>query len=115
AEGTLSDERLFAMVNELDREAQALGEKLEKLNSVDHEKEIRNNFAKFYSMAKDYSHIEELTRDILTTFVERIEVDAKVLPEGVKMVTHDTQVFEQEITIYFKFVSNIDIEDALAS
>lgn len=115
AEGSLSDERLFSMVNELDKEAQALSEKLEKLNSVDHEQEIRNNFAKFYSMAKDYSHIEELTRDILTTFVERIEVDAKVLPEGVKMVTHDTQVFEQEITIYFKFVSNIDIEDALAS
>ena len=115
AEGQLSDERLFSMVGELDREAQALNEKLDKLNSIDHEQEIRDNFAKFYSMAKDYSHIEELTRDILTTFVDRIEVDAKVLPEGVKMVTHDNQVFEQEITIYFKFVSNLDIEDALAS
>ncbi len=115
AEGQLSDERLFSMVGELDREAQALNEKLDKLNSIDHEQEIRDNFAKFYSMAKDYSHIEELTRDILTTFVDRIEVDAKMLPEGVKMVTHDNQVFEQEITIYFKFVSNLDIEDALAS
>lgn len=114
AEGRISDERLYKMVKDFEDEEKALKEKLDKLVCVDVEKEIKSSFLKFYNMAKQYSAIDELTRDILTTFIERIEVDAKVLPEGVKMVTHDTQVFQQEITIYFKFVGNLDVDYELA-
>lgn len=114
AEGRISDKRLYKMVKDFEDEEKALKEKLDKLVCVDVEKEIKNSFLSFYNMAKQYSAIDELTRDILTTFIERIEVDAKVLPEGVKMVTHDTQVFQQEITIYFKFVGNLDVDYELA-
>ena len=111
AEGRLSDDRLYTMVKTLEEEEATLKTNLEKLSSFDQEKEIKNSFSKFYELAKSYSEITELTRDILTTFIERIEVDAKVLPEGVKMITHDNQEFEQEINIYFKFVGDICAEE----
>ena len=115
AEGRLSDDRLYTMVKNLEEEETTLNANLEKLTSFDREKEIKNSFSKFYELAKSYSEITELTRDILTTFIERIEVDAKVLPEGVKMITHDNQEFEQEINIYFKFIGDIDVTQELAS
>lgn len=115
AEGRLSDERLYNMVKNLEDEDKTLKDKLEKLNSYDCEKEIKESFSKFYEMAKSYSHIEVLTREILTTFVERIEVDAKILPHGTKMITYNNQEFEQEISIWFKFLGDIDITETLAS
>ena len=107
AQGRLSDERLYNMVADFEEEEKTLKEKLTFLDKEEPEQEIKTNFLRFYKMAEQYSEITTLTREILTTFVERIEVDAKKVPEGTKRITHSTQKFEQEITIYYKFIGDL--------
>ena len=62
----------------------------------------------FFELTKKYTHIEKLDRDILLTFVDRIEVGPKILPEGMRRATHDNSPFEQSIRIFYKFVGEME-------
>ena len=62
------------------------------------------NYQKFFNLAKQYSKIEELDRDTLITFIERIEIGPKILPEGYKRATHKNSPSEQSIKIIYKFI-----------
>ncbi len=66
-----------------------------------------DNYKMFFELIKRYSHIKELDRNTLATFVERIEVGPKVLPAGKKRATHKTSAFEQPIRIFYKFVGEM--------
>ncbi len=111
AEGRLSDERLFAMVSEHEKEASQIKATLAQAEAANHEEKIKDSFERFFAAAKRFSSIETLDRETLTTFIEKIEIGEKILPPGTKMVTHRNQSYSQEIKIYYKFIGNIADEE----
>lgn len=108
AEGRLEDERLEQMVDDLQKESASIHKELLELNDNTITESKSNNYKMFFELTKKYTHIEKLDRDILLTFVDRIEVGPKILPEGRKKATHDTSPFEQSIRIFYKFVGEME-------
>lgn len=53
--------------------------------------------------AQRYTCVETLDRDILHTFVERIEIGEKILPEGRKVAGPRTP-YRQSIRIFYRFI-----------
>ena len=109
AEGNLDDDRLKAMVSDLETESLGLRKTIEKLsgNTGDPAAEIGENYARFFALARKYTHIEVLDRDILQTFVERIEVGPKELPDGVKHQSRKKPEYRQNIRIIYKFIGEL--------
>ena len=110
AEGRIDDSRLQRMTNELPRESAGLEKTIASVDILDPIKEAQENYTAFFELAKKYTHIDELDRDTLTTFVRRIEVGPKVLPEGTMKTTHRNQTFQQSVHIYYKFIGDLDHE-----
>lgn len=108
AEGRLEDERLEQMVDDLQKESASIHKELLELNDNTITESKSNNYKMFFELTKKYTHIEKLDRDILLTFVDRIEVGPKILPEGRKKATHDSSPFEQSIRIFYKFVGEME-------
>ena len=107
AEGKLSDSRLESMVGSLEKEAFSLEAALESLSVPTVGDEIRSNYEKFFALAKQYSCIETLDRDTLLTFIEKIIVGPKVLPEGYVKAPRKNASYQQNVTIYYKFIGTI--------
>ena len=108
AEGKISDRRLKITVDDLEIEYTSLSKTLLELEKEESNKEtFEGDVLRFFNLVKQYTHIEELTRDILLTFVDRIEISEKIFPEGIIRNTHLNQPFTQEIKIYYKFIKDI--------
>ena len=114
ANGELDDDRLHRMVSDLEKEASDIHVFLESLQSDDHLQQVENNYAKFFSLAKQFTHIEELDRDMLLTFVERIEVGPKQYEPGTIKATHRNQPYRQSIRIFYKFIGEVEKEPVRA-
>lgn len=114
ADGKISDERLKLMVDDLEKEYVGLKKNLadakENEQRID---ECKTNAEQFFELVKSYTHIEALTRDILLTFVNRVEVGEKVLPDGVIKDTHRKHPFTQEVKIYYKFIDTSLRDDSV--
>lgn len=108
AEGHLSDERLHAMVQKLENEAQALKMRLSELSGPSQSEQITARYERFFDMAKRYSHIDQLDRDTLVTFIDRIEVSPKQFADGLRKATHRNTPFTQEIKIFYKFIGELE-------
>ena len=67
--------------------------------------EITNNYEKFFALVKQYEHIDELTEEIVRIFIERIEIEEKVLPDNKKIAGKNVP-YKQKITIYYRFIGN---------
>ena len=107
AEGKISDQRLKITVDELEVEYASLSKTLIELEKEELNKEtLEGDVLKFFNLVKQYTNIEELTRDILLTFVDRIEISDKVFPDGVMKSARLNQPFTQEIKIYYKFIKD---------
>jgi len=107
AEGKLDDERLTRMVAELERESAALRERMGCLDKADPAEKLTGNFEHFFALAERYTQIERLDRDVLLTFVERIEVGPKELPQDVRRATHGSQPFRQSVRIFYRFIGEL--------
>ena len=107
AEGRIDDVRLAGMVAELQREADGLNKLLAETENIDIAVRIEENYARFFGIAKQYTKIDELDRDILLTFVERIEVGPKILPKGKKKASHKNSSYRQSVRIFYKFIGEI--------
>ena len=107
AEGKLSDSRLEIMVAKLEKEATTLEASLENLTAPSPAAEIRSNYEKFFQLAKQYSRIEVLDRDILLTFIDRIVVGPKILPDGYIKAPRKHASYQQSVTIYYKFIGSL--------
>ncbi|MBQ9720354.1 MAG: recombinase family protein [Oscillospiraceae bacterium] len=110
AAGSLSDDRLRTMVMDLELESRRLKQERSELDIPDPGLERERAYRRFFALAQAYSYIEELDWETVHTFIDRIEVGPKILPEGVKAVTHDSQSYTQEIHIYYRFIG--DMTDA---
>lgn len=107
AAGSLSDDRLRTMVMDLELESRRLKQERSELDIPDPGLERERAYRQFFDLAKEFTYVEELDWETVHTFIDRIEVGPKILPEGVKAVTHGTQSFTQEIHIYYKFVGTM--------
>ena len=108
AEGRLDDERLSTMVADLQKESVNLKMELAELEDDAVTISKSDNYKMFFELTKKYTHIEKLDRETLLTFVDRIEVGPKILPEGKIKASHRNSEFQQEIRIFYKFVGEMD-------
>ena len=100
--GALSDDIQEEMVKKFSREIEELTVRRKKL--VEGEttaKEIRSAYGLFFDLAKRYAYVETLDRDILHTFIDRIEIGEKILPEGRKVAGPRTP-YRQSIRIFYR-------------
>lgn len=109
AEGKIDDNRLERMLSELQRESIGLEKTVASLSGIDPVSETQQSYRAFFDLASKYTHIEELDRDTLVTFVKRIEVGPKVLPDGAVKATHRNQPFQQSVRIFYKFIGELDV------
>lgn len=107
AQGKISDERLERVVADLEKEAAGLEQKVSELDAPDPAEEIAEKYERFFALAKQYTHIETLDRDTLVTFVDRIEVGDKVLPEGYQKMPRKNASYTQSVRIFYKFIGEI--------
>lgn len=110
AEGKLADSRLEVMVADLEKEASGLEKALEVLCAPPPDDDIRSNYKRFFDLAKQYSTIEILDRDTLLTFVEKIEVGPKILPDGYVRAPRKNATYQQSVKIYYKFIWCLHLE-----
>ena len=108
AEGKLADERLFIMVDDLQKESVAIRRELSELADSTSKTSKSDNYKMFFELIRQYSEIDVLDHDTITTFIDRIEVGPKILPEGKQRATHSNSPFEQKIRIFYKFVGEIE-------
>ena len=108
AEGRLDDERLRRLVGELEKESAGLRSLLDARRTPDTAQETEDNYTRFFALARQYTHIEKLDRETLQTFVERIEVGLKELPEGQQKATNRNQPYRQRIRIFYRFIGEMD-------
>ena len=110
AEGKLADSRLEVMVADLEKEASGLEKALEVLCAPPPDDDIRSNYKRFFDLAKQYSTVEVLDRDTLLTFVEKIEVGPKILPDGYVKAPRKNATYQQSVKIYYKFIGCLHLE-----
>ena len=96
------------MVDDLQKESVAIKGELSELSEETVQTSKSDNYKMFFELTKQYSHIEKLDRDTLLTFIDRIEVGPKILPEGKVKASHRNSEFQQTIRIFYKFVGEID-------
>ena len=106
--GKITDEMHSSMLETFTKEANLLKQRLLKIEqNKSEEDEIADTYGRFFNLAKQYTHIDELTPEIVRTFIERIEVGHKVLPDGYQKATHDNIPYTQNIKIVYRFIGNI--------
>ena len=110
AEGKISDDRLSRVVADLEKEASTLETKIAELDVEDPADEIQENYERFFALAKQYTYIETLDRDTLVTFIDRIEIGEKILPEGYVKMPRKNASYQQSIRIFYKFIGEIVAE-----
>ena len=108
AEGRLDDERLRRLVGELEKESAGLRSLLDARRTPDTAQETEDNYTRFFALARQYTHIEKMDRETLQTFVERIEVGPKELPEGQQKAASRSQPYRQRIRIFYRFIGEMD-------
>ena len=102
--GALSDAIQEELVKKLSREIEELTVRRRRLaEGKTAAKEIRSAYGLFFRLAKRYTHIETLDRDLLHAFIERIEIGEKILPEGRKVAGPRTP-YRQSIRIFYRFI-----------
>ena len=69
-------------------------------------KEIRDTYGHFFDLVKRYTCVETLDRSILHTFIDRIEIGEKILPEGKKIAGPRTP-YRQSIRIFYRFIGEV--------
>ncbi len=108
AMGKLDDDRLERMVCDLEKESAGLKAALEELSAPDAVQEAVDNYTRFFELAKQYTHLEQLDRDTLLTFVERIEIGPKMYENGGhKVPARANQPYRQSVRIFYKFIGEL--------
>lgn len=106
AAGTISEDVLNATASKMSDEVAKLKKQLSEIErKQSNGNEITNNYEKFFALVKQYEHIDELTEEIVRTFIERIEIEEKVLPDNKKIAGKNVP-YKQKITIYYRFIGN---------
>ena len=81
-----------------------------QLNHLTKPDAIKKDYERFFDMAKQYTHIEELTRDTLLTFVDRIEIGPKILPDGTSKVHSSKSALPAECSHLLPLIGEVKRE-----
>ena len=101
--GVLSGEECDALIAKAQAEIIAANGSLQKMcgNPAFDDAEKRENIE---ALVRSYCKIDDLDRETLSAYVDRIEVFPRILPNGVQKLTHPNKhPFEQDIHIYLRF------------
>ena len=94
------------MVKDLTSENKSLKKKLAQLESEESSgNETVDNYNRFFSIAKQFTHIDELTEDIVRTFIERIEIGEKIYLDS-EEAKGDKRPYRQSIKIVYRFIGD---------
>ena len=111
AAGKLDDDRLSRMVGDLERESAGLKATLEELSAPSPAQQMADRYTQFFELARSYTHLDELDRDTLVTFVDRIEIGPKVYEDGSHRIpARASQPYRQSVRIFYKFIGEIEPE-----
>jgi len=103
--GRLEESRAHKLLDQYKAESDELNAKLQELESQSNDVDkTRAAYDKFFAITDRYSHVQELSPEILNTFIERIEIEPKRYPPGVKVYPRSKVPYEQTIHIYYKFI-----------
>ncbi len=106
--GKLDDDRLSRMVADLEKESAGLKAALEELNALSPAQQTADSYARFFELARSYTHLEELDRDTLVAFVDRIEIGPKLYENGGHRVpARSNQPYRQSVRIFYKFIGEL--------
>ena len=99
--GKLNDERFYKLSDGYEAEQEQLKHKIETLKSEVSEADTEaTNVSKLIAVTKKYTRIDELTPEILNTFVDKIVVHECEKKDGKRT---------QDIDIYYSYVGIVDI------
>ena len=112
AEGRLADNRLEKMVADLEAESDQLSQQMEDLNPVEIAADIQRQYDQFAEHIRRYTDMTTLDREKLVTFVDRIEIGPKILEAGTVKATHRNQPYRQSIRIFYRFIGELNTENA---
>ena len=104
--GIISDDQLSSMITKLNKESSTLKERAKEIQKKAENLPIDKAYKAFFALIEQYTHIDELTPEIVRTFIERIEVGEKILPDGYKVASH-TIPYRQNIKITYRFIGSI--------
>ena len=108
AMGKLDDDRLSRMVADLEKESAGLKAALEELNAPSPAQQMADRYTQFFELARSYTHLDELDRDALVTFVDRIEIGPKIYENGNhKVPARANQPYRQSVRIFYKFIGEL--------
>lgn len=111
AAGKLDDDRLSRMVADLEKESAGLKATLEELSAPSPAQQTADSYTRFFELARSYTHLEQLDRDTLVTFVDRIEIGPKLYENGGhKVPARANQPYRQSVRIFYKFIGEIEPE-----
>lgn len=79
-------------------------------NQQEQNEDIEDSYRKFFSMLKCVTSIDELTPELVRTFIQRIEISPYVLPDGYQ-VARSTVPRSQKIKIYYRFIGDCGVSD----
>ena len=99
--GRITDERFDFLAKSYDDEGNELKTKIQELkNALASSVQEEEKLSKFLKVVKSYTKIEELTPEILNSFIEKIYIGETEKYDGRKM---------QEVEIIYKFVGAINL------
>lgn len=105
AEGKIDDDRMYGMVKNFEKESDGLKATIAELESRLHQEPNADDYEKFFTLAKSYTHIDVLDRDTVLTFIDRIEVGERKVKKGCESMRYPP--YSQEIRIFYKFIGEI--------
>ena len=108
AAGRVDDARLQRLVSQLEAEARGLSSILEESDHLPTPEEIEARYQQFFSIAHEMTHIDVLTHEILTAFVDKIEIGPKEFEGGLQKATHRNTPFRQSIKIHYRFIGELE-------
>lgn len=115
AAGRISDRTLASVVPDLEQEAESLRALVSTIRQRRTPvQSVEERYYSFYEIAKQFQHIEVLTREIVETFIDSIEVFPKQLAEGYK-IAMPTVPATQKVLIRYKFIGELPKTGAIVS
>ena len=99
--GRITDERFDFLAKSYEDEGKELKTKIQEFkNALDSSVQDEEKLSKFLKVVKSYTKIEELTPEILNSFIEKIYIGETEKYDGRKM---------QEVEIIYKFIGAINL------
>ena len=110
-EGLIGQSTLDSMLMQYNQNIETRNKQIEKLETELGQCEVPLDFSQFLNMIVDKQPVEELTREVLEEFIDRIEISHFELPKGKKLRRSSYGACGQQIKIKYKFMPNIELSD----